>query len=135
MKAMKATLSTPNTLFLALFTKAPGSILLGTLRTITEPVQVMEDKAKDGVELLAFGLRDAKALAAEHLVIYTNDAQVLGLYRPPIRLEPTSAQRQHLYVPLQWEILRLFCLYMTWQVIETNALPNAKKLWEATYAH
>lgn len=130
---MKATLNTPNTLFLAIWTQANQSILLGTLQTNDGPVPVMEDKGHDSVELLARCLEDAKAIAAQHLVIFTNDQALLQLYVSPVRLEPTSATRQHLYVAAQWTVLRGFCRYDTWQVVEKASLPNAKVKWETIY--
>jgi hypothetical protein len=132
---MKATLNTPNTLFLAIWTQADKSILLGTLQTNEGPVPVMEDKGQGPTALLATCLEDAKLIDARHLVIFTNDKTLLALYTPPIRLEPVSAERQHLYVPVQWAVLRHFCRYDTWQVIEKTSLPNAKAKWEAIYAH
>lgn len=129
----KATLNTPNTLFLAVWTGADGAVILGSLRTATETLPVLDDHGPDAWELLLAALADVDACRAEHVVIYTNDAKLAETYRPPVRLEPTAPDRRGLYRAVEWLILYRLLRYQSWQVIETTGLPNAKQRWEEHY--
>jgi hypothetical protein len=137
---MKATTQTPNTLFLAVWSKAGKCIVLGNFRNetgmepeIEEMGPLVEWKGEDPFALLAKTLADVKALCARHIVIFTNDAKLAEVFTFPVRLEPTSPTRTHLTVPAQWDILRAFCLYDSWQCKHAEKLPKAQQLWEETY--
>lgn len=138
---MKATTSTPNTLFLALWLQNQKSVILGNFRSDTgmEPCvdamgPLLEGKGDDPFTLLATTLADAKPLCARHIVVFTNDTTLADVFTFPIHLEPKSPDRMHLCVPAQWEILRSLCLYDSWQFKHADKLPKALALWEETYA-
>ena len=130
---MKATLSTPNTLFLAVWAQPAGAIILGSLRTDDGTLPVLDDHGPIPLALLEAALADVETCRAEHVVIYTNDAKLAATYRPPVRLEPTARDRQGLYCPVEWTILYRFMRYQSWQVVETTTLPNARQRWEECY--
>lgn len=131
---MKANKNTPNTLFLSLWTQNKHSVVLAKLRNHNGEIEsVAQDYGNDVYTLLAAHLADLQIVKAGHILIYTNDRQILGTYRFPIRLEPTTEQRQHLYNPHQWRIIRCLCGYLSWQLIEMKALPNAQALWREQY--
>jgi len=139
---MKATTKTPNTLFLALWNQEGRCITIGNLRTKTEMMPIVDDwgpvvenKGNDPVALLAATLKDAKALCARHVVVFTNDEALADLYTFPVHLEPKGPDRMHLYVPAQWDVLRAFCLYDSWQCQHVAKLPKAKQAWEMIYGH
>lgn len=142
---MKATTQTPNTLFLALWKAAdksggPKCIVLGNFRGETELEPeiagmgpLVEGRGNDPFALLANTLADVKALCARHIVVFTNDPDLAETFTFPVHLEPTSPARMHLCVPAQWDILRAFCLYDSWQCKHAEKLPKAQELWEAMY--
>lgn len=137
---MKATTQTPNTLFIALWKEKGKAVTLGNFRAadaltpvVDEWGPIVQDRGDDSVELLAATLNDVERLKARHVVIFTNDQALADLYTFPVRLEPTREDRSHLYVPAQWDIIRSFCLYESWQCKYAEKLPKAKELWEETH--
>lgn len=139
---MKATTKTPNTLFIALWNEKGKAVTLGNFRAsdamtpaIDEWGPIVEDKGADAVELLAATLNDVERLRARHVVIFTNDQALADLYTFPVRLEPTGPDRMHLYNKAQWDIIRSFCLYDSWQMKFAEQLPRAREYWEETYGN
>jgi hypothetical protein len=133
---MKATLSTPNTLFVALWTDGKNSAVVGSLRTDGgEMLPVLATTGDEPYATLAHCLDDVRAVAARHIVLYTNSAMVANTYRAPIRLEPTAPDRQHLYDPHKWSILSNLCRYASWQIVHTKNLPKAQQLWKESHAN
>lgn len=132
---MKATLDTPNTLLLALWSKKPGAVIIGNLRTDAGIRPVLADGGKDALALLAAALDDVVAVAARHIIVFTNDTKIADLYRRPVRLEPTAPDRMAHYVPDEWRALRRLCGYQSWQIVQTTALPKARCFWEETYGN
>lgn len=124
-----------NTLYMALWSQAQTSALLGTLQTATGPLRVMGDSDSDALTLLVRCLADAKPLRAKRLVVYTNDATLLDLYTPPIRLEPTGPGREHLVVLKQWQVLYHTCNYRSWRLIHAESLPDTQKYWRELYGN
>lgn len=130
---MKATAETPNTLFMALWSEGRGHALLGTLTTDGEPLRVMVDHDGDALTLLVRCLTDAQTIRARHLVLFTNNKFLLDLYTMPICLEPTKPGNAHLADERQWQVLRLFFGYESWQLRRQAHLPNAEAHWREIY--
>lgn len=130
---MKATLDTPNTLFLALWSRGGRAVVVGSLKAADGALPVLAERGEQALPTLAAALDDCVALAARHIIVFTNDAALAAVYRRPVRLEPTAANRQHLCNDAAWRALRRLCGYQSWQVVETTALPKAKQFWEETW--
>lgn len=137
---MLATTETPNTLFLAIWHQNAKSVALGNFRTLDgmEPEiagmgPLVQDKGNDSYQLLASVLADAQPIKARHIVVFTNDPALAETFSYPVHLEPKGPDRMHLSVPVQWEILRAFCLYATWQMRHAEKLPKAQQYWEEIY--
>lgn len=138
---MKAAEHTPNTLFIALWKQKYKCIVLGNFRgedgmepEVAGMGPVLQGKGNDDTfALLAAALRDAKALCARHIVVFTNDPALADVFTFPVHLEPKAPNRMHLYVPTQWDILRAFCNYDSWQLKHADKLPKAQALWDAVY--
>ena len=95
---------------------------------------VLQGKGNEDIfALLATVLSDVKALCARHIVVFTNDPALADVFTFPVHLEPKAPNRMHLYVPTQWDILRAFCNYDSWQLKHADKLPKAQALWEMTY--
>jgi hypothetical protein len=126
----KPTITTPDTLIIAVWVDEGRAGITATLRTATNDVRPGVAQAT-GETLLALAgiLEDLTAVKASNLLLLTNDGVLLQSLRRPWRF---SAMHPTTWPPEYWTILRCctaYCFSGAWQTMQAQNLQKARELW------
>lgn len=146
---MKPTIHTPSTLILGCYVDGQHAAILGSLRDGEGALRtdVLEQTGAPWAAL-AQAMMDAAVIDAAHLVLLSNDADVVRALTRPFPA-PVGGERQRVWLGVRgdggyvevdlgdavhWDVLRWLGLRWAgrFAVQRVQSLPKAQALWEAT---
>jgi hypothetical protein len=143
---MKPTLTTPDTVVVGLYSQGGRVSLTGALRTEIGALRpdVLAVQGGGTWAALAQALADVQTVGTAHLLLLTNDADLVAALTPPIRAPaPTATHREWFgrddWIDVgyggdadHWQVLRLLGVRWAgrWRVQLVEDLPKARELWE-----
>lgn len=144
---MKPTLTTPDTVVIGLYSAAGQACATGALRTWDGDLRpdVLAGGRAPLWAALAAALADVQAVDTAHVLLLTNDADIVAALTPPIRAPaPTATHREWFgrddWVDVgyggdehHWQVLRLLGMRWAgrWRVQLVDDLPGARELWQS----
>lgn len=143
---MKPTLNTPDTVVVGLYSQDGRVSLTGALRTEAGDLRpdVLAMQGGGTWAALAQALADVQTVGTAHLLLLTNDADLVAALTPPIRAPaPTATHREWFgrddWIDVgyggdadHWQVLRLLGVRWAgrWRCQLVDDLPKARELWE-----
>ena len=143
---MKPTLTTPDTVVVGLYSQGGRVSLTGALRTEAGDLRpdVLAVQGGGTWAALAQALADVQTVGTAHLLLLTNDADLVAALTPPIRAPaPTATHREWFgrddWIDVgyggdadHWQVLRLLGVRWAgrWRCQLVDDLPKARELWE-----